>query len=79
MSPKRKATSSAPRPRARPSAAPRVRIAARLPEGEWVALVEGEVVAHASSYKRIESVVRELGLESRVILSRVLPKGPVIY
>ncbi|HEX9708629.1 MAG TPA: DUF5678 domain-containing protein [Candidatus Thermoplasmatota archaeon] len=50
-----------------------------MPEGEWVALVDGRVVAHAPTYPEIDAVAREMGIESRAIISRVLPKGPVVY
>jgi hypothetical protein len=44
-----------------------------------VALVDGRVVAHAPSYRGIVARLEELGIESRAIVSRVLPKGPVMY
>jgi len=73
--------SSSARPgRARRAAASARRSAPRgLPEGEWVALVDGRVVAHAPTYPEIDAVAREMGIESRAIISRVLPKGPVVY
>jgi hypothetical protein len=79
MAPKRKIATSAPKARARSASSFRRETSRPLPEGEWLALIDGRVVAHASTYMKIDVIVRELGLESRVILSRVLPKGPVIY
>ncbi len=76
--PKRGSASGPGRP-LRAAASARRALARDLPEGEWIAIVDGRIVAHAPTVKEIDTLAREMKIESRVILSRVLAKGPVVY
>jgi hypothetical protein len=79
MRARKRASSSGPGRSLRAAASARRTAARDLPEGEWIALVDGRIVAHAPTVKEIDMLAREMKIQSRVIISRVLPKGPVVY
>jgi hypothetical protein len=75
----KRASSTGPGRSLRAASSARRGAARDLPEGEWIALVDGRIVAHAPTVREIDTLAREMKIESRVIISRVLPRGPLVY
>jgi hypothetical protein len=51
----------------------------RLPEMEWIAIRRDEIVAHASTLKELDAMVKQRPDREFVVFSRVFPRRPAIW